>query len=191
LFGRTHQAAAQCPLGTGPADRIRGSTVVPAGGGRTVLPVTSNGKRRRSRWKWALWLPVAILIGGVTYLLAFYVPDALTRHNANPAVVSAWISGGATFLGVVATAAVAIFAFWYARSTNQATIDAANANLKDQGKQLDKTLAAQREQLDSTLAEQRTRTLNERFATAASQLGSDKPPAVRLAGVYAQWRCFR
>jgi hypothetical protein len=114
------------------------------------------------------------LIGGVTYLLAFYVPDALTRHNANPAVVSAWISGGATFLGVVATAAVAIFAFWYARSTNQATIDTANANLKDQGKQLDKTLA-----------EQRTRTLNERFATAASQLGSDKPPAVRLAGVYA------
>jgi uncharacterized protein YjbI with pentapeptide repeats len=37
----------------------------------------------------------------------------------------------------------------------------------------------------STLTEQRTRTLNERFATAAGQLGSDKPPAVRLAGVYA------
>ena len=37
----------------------------------------------------------------------------------------------------------------------------------------------------STLTEQRTRTLNERFATAAEQLGSDKPPAVRLAGVYA------
>ena len=29
------------------------------------------------------------------------------------------------------------------------------------------------------------RTLNERFATAAEQLGSDKPAAVRLAGVYA------
>jgi hypothetical protein len=38
--------------------------------------------------------------------------------------------------------------------------------------------------LDRTLAEQRTRTLNERFATAAEQLGSDKP-AVQLAGVYA------
>src|SRR5215467_2478497 len=37
----------------------------------------------------------------------------------------------------------------------------------------------------STLAEQRTRTLNERFATAADKLGSDKPAAVRLAGVYA------
>ena len=41
------------------------------------------------------------------------------------------------------------------------------------------------EQLDRTFAEQRTRTLNERFATAAGQLGSDKPSAVRLAGVYA------
>src|SRR5689334_7800894 len=37
----------------------------------------------------------------------------------------------------------------------------------------------------STLAEQRTRTLNERFATAAGQLGGDKPSAVQLAGVYA------
>jgi hypothetical protein len=27
--------------------------------------------------------------------------------------------------------------------------------------------------------------LNERFATAAGQLGDDKPPAARLAGVYA------
>ena len=54
------------------------------------------------------------------------------------------------------------------------------------------TLAAQyfgrratSQQLDRTLAEQRTRTFNERFATAAAQVGSDKPPAVRLAGVYA------
>jgi uncharacterized protein YjbI with pentapeptide repeats len=46
-------------------------------------------------------------------------------------------------------------------------------------------LRVQSEQLDSLLAEQRTRTLNERFDTVAGQLGSDKPPAVRLAGVYA------
>ena len=46
-------------------------------------------------------------------------------------------------------------------------------------------LKAQSEQLYSTRAEQRTRTLNERFDTVAGQLGSDKPPAVRLAGVYA------
>src|SRR5262245_49569192 len=57
--------------------------------------------------------------------------------------------------------------------------------LSAQSEQLDKTLKAQGEQLDRTLAEQRTRTLNERFATAAGQLGSDRPPAVRLAGVYA------
>jgi uncharacterized protein YjbI with pentapeptide repeats/uncharacterized membrane-anchored protein YhcB (DUF1043 family) len=133
---------------------------------------------------------------GVIYLLAWYVPDVLVRHKVDTSVESAWISAVATLLGVGATAAVAIFAFWYARLTNQATIDAAHANLKDQREQLDKTfaeqreqlnktLAAQREQLDSTLAEQRTRTLNERFAAAAGQLGSDKPAAVRLAGVYA------
>ena len=57
--------------------------------------------------------------------------------------------------------------------------------LTKQGEQLDKTLKAQSEQLDRTLAEQRTRTLNERFDTVAEQLGSDKPPAVRLAAVYA------
>src|SRR5215469_3139230 len=47
-----------------------------------------------------------------------------------------------------------------------------------------RALEGQRMQLDRTLAEQRTRTLNERFATAAEQLGSDKS-AVRIAGVYA------
>src|SRR5208282_5482086 len=55
----------------------------------------------------------------------------------------------------------------------------------EQREQLDKTLKEQSKQLDRTLAEQRARTLNERFATAADKLGSDKPPAVRLAGVYA------
>src|SRR5215467_13602177 len=53
------------------------------------------------------------------------------------------------------------------------------------GEQLDKTLKAQGEQLDRTLAEQRIRTLNERFDTVAEHLGGDKPPAVRVAGVYA------
>src|ERR1700722_15145163 len=57
--------------------------------------------------------------------------------------------------------------------------------LAEQSKQLDRSLAEQNIQLDRTLAEQRTRTQNERFATAADQLGSDKPAAVRLAGVYA------
>ena len=48
-----------------------------------------------------------------------------------------------------------------------------------------KTSKEQREELTTTLAQQRDQTLNERFATAAEQLGDDKPPAVRLAGVYA------
>jgi uncharacterized protein YjbI with pentapeptide repeats len=57
--------------------------------------------------------------------------------------------------------------------------------LAEQREQLDRTLAEQSMQLDRTLAEQRARTLNERFASAAGQLGSDKPAAVQLAGVYA------
>jgi hypothetical protein len=60
-----------------------------------------------------------------------------------------------------------------------------NRTLAEQRQQLDRTLGEQREHLDRTLAEQRERTLNERFATAADRLGSDKPAAVRLAGVYA------
>ena len=53
------------------------------------------------------------------------------------------------------------------------------------GRDTEKRLLKQGERLDKTLAEQRTRTLNERFNTVAEQLGSDKPPAVRLAAVYA------
>ena len=48
-----------------------------------------------------------------------------------------------------------------------------------------KALEEQSKQLDRTLAEQRTRTLNERFATAADKLAADRPATVRLAGVYA------
>ena len=135
------------------------------------MPVTSNGKEGQSRWKWARRLAVAISVvvaisaaTGAIYLLAWYVPDVLARRpGTNASVESAYISAGAALLGVIATAAVAIFAFWYSRLT-----------IRDQGEQLDKTLASQL-----------TRTLNERFATAAGQLGGDKPPAVRLAGVYA------
>jgi hypothetical protein len=46
-------------------------------------------------------------------------------------------------------------------------------------------LGAQQGQLDRTLAEERLRTLNERFATAADRLGTDRPASVRLAAVYA------
>jgi len=95
-----------------------------------------------------------------------------------PEVEAAIIAAGVgilTFLGAV----------YGSRKTSQDTKDALNEQLAQQRKQLAETLQAQSDQLDRTLAEQRTRTLNERFATAASQLGEDKPAAVRLAGVYA------
>src|SRR6516165_4724553 len=77
----------------------------------------------------------------------------------SPQVVAAIIAGALTVIGTLA-------AQYFARR-------ATRRDIQEQGKQLDRTLA-----------EQRTRTLNERFATAAGQLGSDKP-AIRLAGVYA------
>src|SRR6185437_10841392 len=85
----------------------------------------------------------------------------------SPQVTAAIIAASVGVLTVIATVAVQISG---RRATSRDT---------------QKALEAQGKQLDRTLAEQRTRTLNERFATAAGQLGSDKPPAVRLAGVYA------
>src|SRR5215813_5697982 len=82
----------------------------------------------------------------------------------NAQVVAAIIAGALTVIGTLAAQ------IYGRRATSRDTQKA----LDEQGKQLDRTLA-----------EQRTRTLNERFATAAGQLGGDKPPAVRLAGVYA------
>ena len=85
----------------------------------------------------------------------------------NPEVTAAIIAAGVGVLTVIATVAV--------------QISGRRATSRDTQKAFDE----QRKQLDRTLAEQRTRTLNERFATAAEQLGSDKPSAVQLAGVYA------
>ena len=85
----------------------------------------------------------------------------------SPQVTAAVIAVSGVVLTVIATVAVQISG---RRATSRDT---------------QKALEEQRKQLDRTLAEQRTRTLNERFATAAGRLGSDKPPAVRLAGVYA------
>jgi uncharacterized protein YjbI with pentapeptide repeats len=81
----------------------------------------------------------------------------------NPQVDAALIAGAVSLISLAGTVAVAIVGF---RTTTKVT---------------DKAIGAQREQL----TEARTRTLNERFATAADQLGSDKSQAVRLAGVHA------
>jgi uncharacterized protein YjbI with pentapeptide repeats len=85
----------------------------------------------------------------------------------DPQVAAAVIAGALTLIGTLA-----------------AQVLGRRATRRDLAGQRDQ-LTEQRKQLDRTLDEQRTRTLNERFATAAGQLGSDKPPEVRLAGVYA------
>jgi hypothetical protein len=96
----------------------------------------------------------------------------------SPEIEAAIIAGGVGVLTV-------IVALYGTRKTSQDTRDGLNKQLTEQREALDRTLKEQRGALDKTLAEQRTQTLNERFATAADQLGADKPPAVRLAGVYA------
>src|SRR5580658_2393398 len=96
----------------------------------------------------------------------------------SPEVTAAVIAASVSVLTLIGTLAAQYFG---RRATSRDT----QKTLAEQGKQLDRTLAEQGKQLDRTLAEQRTRMLNERFATAAGQLGDDKPSAVRLAGVYA------
>ena len=110
----------------------------------------------------------------------------------SPEVTAAIMAGSVSVFTLIVTLAAQYFS---RRVTSRDTKDASNQQLteqreqldrsfEEQRKRLDRTLEAQSDQLDRTLTEQRTRTLNERFATAAEQLGSDKP-AVRLAGVYA------
>ena len=104
-------------------------------------------------------------------------------------VAAAYVAAGASLVTLVGTL--------YSQHRDRRAISQDNEKtLKQQEKQLATTLAAQqnelertlgeqRQHLDRTLGEQRTRALNERFATAAGQLGGDQPPAVQLAGVYA------
>ena len=106
----------------------------------------------------------------------------------SPAVTAAIIAASVSVLTLIGTLAAQYFG---RRATSRDTQksfaeqrEQLDRTLAEQREQLDKTLKAQSDQLRQTLAEQRTRTLNERFATAAEQLGSDKPP-VQLAGVYA------
>jgi hypothetical protein len=107
----------------------------------------------------------------------------------DPQVVAAVIAGSVGVLTLIGTVIAQVIGFRSTRADTERQIKATHRDtadtLEQQREQLDRTLKAQGDQLDRTLAEQRTRALNERFATAASQLGDDKPAAVRLAGVYA------
>ena len=96
----------------------------------------------------------------------------------NPEVEAAVIAGIVSIVSLGGTVTVAIFGFRTTVKATKMTADEAHTDTAA-------TLEAQRVQLDETLREQHIRTLNERFATATEKLGSDKPPAVRLAGVYA------
>jgi hypothetical protein len=106
----------------------------------------------------------------------------------DPTVVAAWIAAGVSALTLVGTLAAQYLGRHATSRDTEKTLEEQRKHLDltltEQSKHLDRTIDAQNTQLDRTLAEQRTRTWNERFATAADQLGSDKP-AVRLAGVYA------
>lgn len=104
-------------------------------------------------------------------------------------VVAAIIAGSVGVLTFVGTVFVQVHGIHRTSKDNEESRnqqrEQLNRTLTEQRTELDRTLTEQRAQLDRTLTEQRTRTLNERFATAADKLGSDKSPAVRLAGVYA------
>src|SRR5215475_9680377 len=81
----------------------------------------------------------------------------------DPVVVAAIISG---VFGIVTLIGTLVAQFYGFRKTSRDTKETIKAQLAEQSQELD-------------------RTLNERFATAADRLGSDRPPAVQLAGVYA------
>jgi len=107
----------------------------------------------------------------------------------SPEVIAAIIAASVSFVTLIGTLAAQFFGYRATSRDTETTLreqrEQLDKTLAEQREQLDRTLAEQSKQLDRTLAEQRTRTQNERFATAADKLGSDKPPAVRLAGVYA------
>jgi uncharacterized membrane-anchored protein YhcB (DUF1043 family) len=106
----------------------------------------------------------------------------------SPEVIAAIIAASVSVLTLIGTVIAQIIGFRSTKANTEQQIRATQKNtadtLEQQREQLDRTLRAQSDQLKRTLAEQRIRTLNERFATAAEQLGGDKP-AIRLAGVYA------
>jgi hypothetical protein len=122
---------------------------------------------------------VLLLATIVIYLLGWYVPDVLARRHTNPAVESAWIIAVATLLGVAATAAVAIFAFWYSRAAKQATIKAA----KDI---TDETVRPARETNEATIAEELRAATDEAAKATGEQLADAQAQANAAAGRLAE-----
>jgi hypothetical protein len=96
----------------------------------------------------------------------------------NAQIEAAGIAGIVSLISLGGTVVVAIRGY---HASQQAADKATAATL-----QAAETAAKEAHRdTDRTLGEQHVRTLNERFATAADMMGTDKPPPVRLAGVYA------
>ena len=138
--------------------------------------MAANGKRWPSIWKWAGWVAAVVYLAIVIYL-GWRGPYLLARRHANPSVQSAYISAVVTLLGVAATAAVAIFAFGYSRSTNNATIEAAKATTET-------TVKGARETNQAAIDAAREAQFPDRYSKAVEQLGSGNLD-VRIGGIYA------
>ena len=111
----------------------------------------------------------------------------------SPEVTAAVIAAGVSVLTLIATVIAQVVGFRSSKADAERQISATQRNTADvieqQREQLDRTLKAQSEQLDRALSEQRTQTLNERFATAAEQLGSVLGPLLGgLITSHASWR---
>jgi uncharacterized protein YjbI with pentapeptide repeats len=100
-------------------------------------------------------------------------------------VVAAWIAAGVSLLTLIGTVITQRIGFRSTSADTEKKIQGIHEDTADTLKQQREQLQAQSDQLGLILAAQRTRTLNERFATAAEQMGDDKPPIVRLVGVRA------
>jgi Pentapeptide repeats (9 copies) len=100
----------------------------------------------------------------------------------SPEVAAAIIAASVSLLTLFGSLSVQVYGL---RRNARETDEIISRQLGQQWDQLEITLAAQQDRLESTLADQRSRALNTRFATAADRLGADKPPMVRLAGIYA------
>ena len=150
---------------------------------RTVFPVTSRSVPWRELVRWAALFVIAAAAGFVVlYLLLWYGPDLLARHDVGRVSGALRVSrlqqardaarGRLLALGAGLGAAGALF--YTARSFGLAR------------RQFLSTEQAQRETLKLTERGQVT----DRYTKAIEQLGSDKP-AVKIGGIYALERIAR
>jgi hypothetical protein len=161
-----------------PADKIARSGVVPAGGGRTVLPVTSAAGRPNIQ-RWALWLGLAILVAAaIVYLLVWYGPDLIASHDignvTGPRRAVRLQQARDAARGRLLTLGAGLFAagalFYTARNF---TLSRRTVELSQQ-----------------TLALTERGQVTDRYTRAIEQLGSDKID-VRIGGIYALERIAR